>query len=283
MSGQDYEQLTLFQEDSPASRSAQPGSAEARKMTATSGQICAELSRNSGPLGYAVKTCLESSDWRSTMCFLTWRLSATPRRRLLFRLAPSKPHTNDSAVPLLPTPTATLADHGGPSQRDSSGRPGLQMAAMMWPTPTARDHKGSNSMEHLNRESDNRNHRDRLANAVKLWPTPTARNCKGASTTSTRQGAPDLQTAVLYPTPTTGAGLCGGTGNYNQLKALEEAGEITPEERRSMAAGNGGQLNPDWVEAMMGFPPGWTVLEPDGETEAGSTESPGSPPECQTE
>ena len=24
------------------------------------------------------------------------------------------------------------------------------------------------------------------------------------------------------------------------------------------AAGNGGQLNPAWVEAMMGFPPGWT-------------------------
>ena len=73
--------------------------------------------------------------------------------------------------------------------------------------------------------------------------------------------------------PTTGAGLCGGTGNYNQLKALEEAGEISPEERRSMAAGNGGQLNPDWVEAMMGFPPGWTKSEPGGQTELGKQES----------
>ena len=283
MSEQVYEQLTLFLEDSPASRSVQPGSAEARAMTATSGQRCAELFRKSGPLGYAVRTCLESSEWRSTMCFLTWKPSDTPHKRLLFRLAPSRPRTKDSGAPLLPTPTATLADHGGPNQRDSSGRPGLQMAAMMWPTPAARDYKGSNSMEHLTRESDNRNHRDQLANAVKLWPTPTARSSKGASCTKTRQGGADLQTAVLYPTPTTGAGLCGGTGNYNQLKALEEAGEITEEEGRSMAAGNGGQLNPDWVEALMGFPPGWTVLEPDGATEAGSEESKESPPEYRTE
>lgn len=94
-----------------------------------------------------------------------------------------------------------------------------------------------------------------------LWPTPTSRCGTGASQTATRQGSPDLQTAAkMYPTPTTGAGLCGGTGNYQQLKALEASGQITEEERRSMAAGNGGQLNPTWVEAMMGFPSGWTDL-----------------------
>ena len=27
-----------------------------------------------------------------------------------------------------------------------------------------------------------------------------------------------------------------------------------------LAAGNGGQLNPDWVEWLMGFPPGWTEV-----------------------
>lgn len=285
MNPQDYEQLTLFPADSHdrASRLVLPGSEEAQKMTVTSGRRCLELYKNSTPVGLLAKMLLESSTWRSTRCYLTWKISVTPAKRLLFRLVPSMPRTEGTDAPLLPTPTATLADHGGPNQRDSSCRPGLQMAAMMWPTPAARDYKGSNSMEHLTRESDNRNHRDQLANAVKLWPTPTARNSKGASNTKTRQGGADLQTAVLFPTPTTGAGLCGVTGNYNQLKALEEAGEITEEERRSMAAGNGGQLNPDWVEALMGFPPGWTVLEPDGATGAGSEESQESPPECQTE
>ena len=127
-------------------------------------------------------------------------------------------------------------------------------------------------MEHLTREGKN-NHTGQLANAVKLWPTPTARSGASPSRTATRQGGADLQTAVLFPTPTTGASLCGGAHTYQSLKALEATGEITPEERRSMAAGNGGQLNPKWVEAMMGFPPGWTELEPDGQTEPGRPES----------
>lgn len=46
-----------------------------------------------------------------------------------------------------------------------------------------------------------------------------------------------------------------------RLKEMEDAGVITTEERRSMAAGNGGQLNPTWVEWLMGFPIGWTDLE----------------------
>lgn len=75
-------------------------------------------------------------------------------------------------------------------------------------------------------------------------------------------GGLDLATfAKLIPTVTTGAGMCGGSANYQRLKEMEDAGVISQEERRSMAAGNGGQLNPTWVEAMMGFPVGWTELE----------------------
>ena len=48
----------------------------------------------------------------------------------------------------LPTPLATLATHGGPNQRDSSGRPRLQMAARTWPTPQA--HKTTESGEIAN-------------------------------------------------------------------------------------------------------------------------------------
>ena len=47
MSGQDYEQYTLFREDSPASRLVLPGSDEARRMTAVAlqeqYQKCLEL------------------------------------------------------------------------------------------------------------------------------------------------------------------------------------------------------------------------------------------------
>ncbi len=36
----------------------------------------------------------------------------------------------------------------------------------------------------------------------------------------------------------------------------------TIEEARAMGAGNGGQLNPPWVEWLMGWPIGWTDLKP---------------------
>ncbi len=199
MSEQAYEQLTLFPVDSRASPSALPGSAEAVRMTVTSGQRCSELLRKSSPLGLLAKMLLESSTWHSTLCWLTWNFKATKQGRLYFQLAASTPHISDTDAPL-------------------------------WPTPAARDCKGANSMEHLQREGK-RNHADQLANAVRL-----------------------------YPTPTTGAGLCGGTGNYQQLKALEADGTISAEERRSMAAGNGGQLNPEWVEWLMNFPKGWTEV-----------------------
>ncbi len=65
---------------------------------------------------------------------------------------------------------------------------------------------------------------------------------------------------AMYPTPTTGAGLCGGTGNFQQLKKLEADGVISEKERRNMSQGNGGQLNPYWVEWLMGFPIGWTEI-----------------------
>lgn len=202
MNEQGYTQLTLFPEDSHASRFPSPGSEEARKMTVISGLKCSALSKSSSPLGSLERMLLGSSIWNSTRCWLTWKPQATKQGRLLFRLVPSTPRT-----------AAT--------------------DARLWATPTARDSKGANSLEHL----ATGNHVNQLANAVKLIPTPTAR-CG--------------QTPCIHGE--------GGSANYQRLKEMEDAGIISAEERRSMAAGNGGQLNPDWVEWLMGFPIGWTSL-----------------------
>jgi hypothetical protein len=51
--------------------------------------------------------------------------------------------------------------------------------------------------------------------------------------------------------------MCGGSGAWNQLNKV-----TTPEEARQMGAGNGGKLNPMWVEWLMGWPLGWTDLKP---------------------
>lgn len=121
MNGQDYEQLTLFQEDSPASRSALPGNEMARKMTAISGQKCCELLKKSGRLGCLVKMCLESSIWHSTRCYLTWKPLATPHKRLLFQLAVQTPHTEDTDALFWHTPKASDAVMGMTAK--TRGRP----------------------------------------------------------------------------------------------------------------------------------------------------------------
>lgn len=156
MSKQDWKQSQYYQEDFLASHSVQPGSEEARRMTVTSGLRCLELYRRSDPVGSLVRMLLESSHWRSTRCFLTWKISATPAKRLLFRLVPSMPNIDETVVPFWPTPT-TPRPHDSentvgkyiPSQKQKD----LTYAVAMWPTPTARDCKGANSIEHLTREA----------------------------------------------------------------------------------------------------------------------------------
>ena len=232
-------QMSMFSAEASldlASRSALPGSEEARKMTVTSGLKCLELYRNSGPLGSLVRTLLESSIWRSTRCTLTWKTKVTPSKRLLFRLVPSTPRTGATDAP-------------------------LSEEKQMFPTPTRFD---ATCGDLKGKEYAGTRHAMKLIQAAKMWPTPKASDCKGRGLAGSKSAERDLKkhnlkgVVMFYPTPTTGAGLCGGTGNFQQLKNLEARGQITEEERRSMAAGNGGQLNPDWVEWMMGFPLGWT-------------------------
>ena len=100
----------------------------------------------------------------------------------------------------------------------------------LWPTPRASDHKvtGANT----NWEAVNR--RGKLPGAVMLWPTPTARlgHQRGAQ-------------AKRYLDPARSNDLDDAVAHYKN-----------PAETES------GQLNPTWVEWLMGFPTGWTDLEP---------------------
>ena len=107
-----------------ASHFPKPGSAEARKMTAISGRRCSELYTKPGPLGCLVRTLLESSRWNSTECFLTWKVKATPSKRLLFQLAPSMPNIDETEFGLWPTATAQdAANNAGPSQSERNTLP----------------------------------------------------------------------------------------------------------------------------------------------------------------
>jgi len=89
------------------------------------------------------------------------------------------------------------------------------------------------------------------------WPTPTAHMAKETNAPSEHnRNTPTLTAQVNWPTPRT-AGMCGGTGSWELLNK-----NTTKEEARLMGAGNGGKLNPTWVEWLMGWPLGWTDLKP---------------------
>lgn len=231
MRGQVDGQLTLYLGDFHANHSPQPGSDEARKMTVISGQKCSGLCRNSNPLGLLVRTLLESSTWHSTHRFLTWKPKDTPSKRLYFQLVPSAPRTSGT---------------------------GLQF----WPTPKASDYKGSGKAGSVSAEHDLR--KGNLKGAIMYYATQQSRDCRTGQDKRWEDRAHrsrnlNDQIAAMYPTPT-GNRICGGAHAAESLHRLQEAGKISKEEERSMKAGNGGQLNPMWVEWLMGFPIGWTDL-----------------------
>lgn len=233
---QDCEQLTLFPADFLASPLASQESSKGSWMTAISGLRCSALSESLRRVGYSVKTYLESCALPPGTWCRTWSVRDMTSSCLIMKLRLSERRTDGKELRLLPTATATVADHGGPNQRDSSGRPGLQMAAMMWPTPTARDYKDGTAHSCQNVPVNGL-----LGRALHLLPTPRAQSATGSG--PSRKGhSQDLQTVVrLYTTPTAGDANGTSGGNMN----------------RSLRTDVGGQLNPEWVCRMMGFPDGW--------------------------
>jgi len=72
------------------------------------------------------------------------------------------------------------------------------------------------------------------------------------------------QTRQCWPTPRA-ADYKGATSPQAAQQARERIGSCNLPEAAAESAG-GGQLNPTWVEWLMGFPEGWTDCE-DSETQ----------------
>lgn len=158
-----------------------------------------------------------------------------------------------SAQVLLPTPTATNAHQGINSKAGGTnkGKPLLPMAAMMWPTPVASEAKAGARTPDGKRGA-------RLTDVVKrpdLWPTPTASMMTTADMEQAKYHSskrPSYQDAkTTYPTPNT-IDAKGGTRRAQDGK----------KHQTQLCHVVGGQLNPTWVEWLMGWPLGWTDLEP---------------------
>ena len=108
-----------------------------------------------------------------------------------------------------------------------------------WPTPTVTGN--------FNRKGASQKSGDGLETAVKMWPTPKATR-RGDCPSERERRTPDLHSAVkMYPTP--------------MSRDWKDSGP-TQGNRKSPNLGSviGGQLNPTWVEWLMGYQLGWTEL-----------------------
>ena len=208
-----------------ASLGVKPGSSEAQKMTEISGRKCCELLKlyNLDGLLAKMSVALLTSRWASDAAFLTWKASGIKPSHLLFQLAPSMPCTAGIASGLWATPSA--ADSVG-STGGGQGK-SLRTDVRMWPTPNASDCKQANMKD------DHDLKKGYLRGVVKMWPTPSTRDHKG--------------------------GYQGGRVRNGKVSmdTLDVAVQHTDNQQK-----NGGQLNPTWVEWLMGYEIGHTDLKP---------------------
>lgn len=174
-------------------------------------------------------------------------------------------------------PTPTVGDSKSAANATASRQPGsthhagvtLTDAIRTWPTPIRRDartFKGAKRSPNaqggeplavivgLNAGADAAN----LGAAIQqtpLWPTPAGiGGADGHSSElgqAAKAGIPGK--ARVYQTPRASDGEKGGPNQSFGAGGTPPAAQV-----RQLANQVGGQLNPDWVEFLMGFPIGWT-------------------------
>lgn len=122
---------------------------------------------------------------------------------------------------------------------------------LFWPTPLTDD------AHQLTRKSGMFKS---LTRAV-MFPTPTVHgnnNRKGASQKSGDGLATVVRQMFLSPTASDGKRA---TMSMDMLRKAKVNGNLSQQIAHSEQSKIGGALNPEWVEWLMGFPPGWTDLD----------------------
>ena len=247
------EQMELFdqtssQEDTHANLSQSQVNKLGRETKDTSGQKCLDLSKSAGRRGLLERMLVDTLNSVSTPHSITWKARVTPQGRLVFQRAASVRGTKEKGSGLLPTPTAMTGGEGitpsnikgthgwslGAAVRDTLSENPIRM----WLTPNAMDSLPIRSPEALEKQY--------------------LKNRTGRTTHSTlREQVVYPPPNKMFPTPTANEDAAGTPAGKMQrmLGNCKEVRGETPEQWKS------GNLNPDWVEWLMGYPIGHTDLK----------------------
>jgi hypothetical protein len=244
--------LTWFLADFRAKTSAQPEKVQESKE---SDHPCGNTWRES-----SVRYCRNTSSWKTHRCL--WDEDLAPssltlpkwgmmQSGVLWERITSPLHTDETESGLLlPTPTCADATMGAIlndntklimlksgklrkiSNQGVSGSIGLARTVAMWPTPQA--HKTTESGEIVNADG-----------------TPWDGLSKPHSKTTGRPITTALADAVKFATP-----------QARDFRTGQQSRWDNPERTRNLNDQIGGQLNPTWVEKLMGWPQKWTEAKP---------------------
>lgn len=266
-------------EDSHANPSPSLVEERERTITATSGLRCFERYGRYTPLGSLVKTLLESRRWWSPAKSLRWDAQTIFSKRITYIEKKADSHSTKSAQTSKPKdiPSNRLL-----FQLAVSERPTEEIESGLLPTPNAMDipHKDMeiNERGRRNPKKGKTDHSLGLEDmaVAKLLPTP----CSIEATKFTKtinpnsqmgQGLTALAVNGLLPTPTAmeikhsnrvkGLKEKGAKGMYSRKNgALRPNGLTDFLDFNNQVGGKTSQLNPLFVEEMMGFPLMWTAL-----------------------
>lgn len=231
---------------SRVSRPVPPVSEKEAAMTAGSGRRLSAWLSDCGPAGAFLKTLLASPAWRSPLRSLTWTLRGyagcpdEPSRKSSGDLTFWDMTSRETGMESLGFRLCRLSV--SELSTDATGS-GLSPGAEMWATPATRDSKGANGQEHF--VSRERAHLDQLPNQALLhahmWTTPTVLDSN--SVAKCKRGAGSLAAGNELIQPLTVQADKFQTG-------AEPSSKPEPTESR-------GQLSPDFVCWLQGFPAGW--------------------------
>ena len=138
------------------------------------------------------------------------------------------------------------------------------LGVKLWPTPSAGMHKQDvNDAGQYAEGILADGHQIMLPAAVKLWPTPRSTDgAHGGRVTprKSREGGNLIEAVSGRTFPTPSSRDWKGGASAASLEARGKSPDNTLPD--AIERGAGGQLNPDWVELLMGWPLGWTRLAP---------------------
>ena len=288
------EQMELFPMSSagdiPANRSASQVVKEAKKTKDISGLKCIDLYESVGLDGSFPRMLVDTLNSVSTRYSLHWRLKDTPSGRLLLARALSMPRTKETGSGLWLTPTAVQTDeHPDKMKKRMEKYPnGTTVGSLtsqvkyspLWPTPTAMTGGTGVAPSHKNGKHGwniGAAVNDSLSdNPTRMWATPNTMDHlpprseeslkklatghrKGRSRPSNLREQVDDKTMALWPTPRANKVHPTITDKNREQLASRNKGNL-----EEVIAGHtkaSGQLNPTWVEWLMGFPLGHTELK----------------------